>query len=441
MNIEVMVVNKHYSELKQFVDGIKIVDTHEHLSQEPERLKQKVDLLATFFPHYASSDLRSAGMSEEDLVKIRNPELALDERWLIFEPWWEKIRNTGYARCLEIAGRDLYEVDGISAETYRELSEKIRQRNQKGLYDWVLKKSSGIDVSVNDTIVYDVDRTFFRPVRRFSEFLYTRDGKDLETLGKQVGGSIHTFRKMEKALESEFTKTDGKIVGVKIGLAYTRPIHFEKTSFAEAEKVFNQIYNIGNFKFNETPRGYTPDPLDTDEYQVMQNYLVHKIIQEATKRNLPIQIHTGLQEGNENILSNSHPELLTNLFMEYKEARFDVFHGGWPYCDELGAIAKNCPNVYVDMCWMHIISPSRSQTALSQWLDEVPANKILGFGGDYLFVEGVYSHSVIARKNIAKVLASKVNDGVYSMEQAKRYAQWILRENALQLFFPQGFNA
>jgi len=42
--------------------------------------------LATFFPHYASSDLRSAGMSEEDLVKIRNPEIALDERWLIFEP-------------------------------------------------------------------------------------------------------------------------------------------------------------------------------------------------------------------------------------------------------------------------------------------------------------------------------------------------------------------
>ena len=425
MNIEVMVVNKHYTELEQFIDGIKIVDTHEHLSQEPERLTQKVDLLATFFPHYASSDLRSAGMSEEDLVRIRNPETSLDERWLIFEPWWEKIRNTGYARSLEIAARDLYEVDGISAVTYQELSDKIKQRNKKGLYDWVLKKSSGIDVSVNDSIVYDVDKTFFRPVRRFSEFLYIRDRKGLETLGKQVGGSIHTFRKMEKALESEFMKTDGKIVGIKIGLAYTRPIHFEKTSFADAEKVFNQLYKIGSFKFNETPRGYTTDPLDTDEYQLMQDYLVHKIIQEATKRNLPIQIHTGLQEGNENIVSNSHPGLLTNLFMEYKDTRFDVFHGGWPYSDDLGAIAKNFPNVYIDMCWMHIISPSRSQTALSHWLDEVPANKILGFGGDYLFVEGVYGHSVIARRNITEVLASKVSDGIYTLEEAKKYAQWI----------------
>jgi len=31
-----------------------------------------------------------------------------------------------------------------------------------------------------------------------------------------------------------------------------------------------------------------------------------------------------------------------------------------------------------------------------------------------------------------------VNDGIYTLEEAKRYAQWILRENALQLFFPQG---
>jgi hypothetical protein len=87
---------------------------------------------------------------------------------------------------------------------------------------------------------------------------------------------------------------------------------------------------------------------------------------------------------------------------------------------------------------MHIISPSRSRRALSDWLDEVPANKIMGFGGDYLFVEGSYGHSVIARENVAKVLASKVDEGVYSMEQAKKYASWILRENPMRLFFPKG---
>jgi predicted TIM-barrel fold metal-dependent hydrolase len=437
-----MVEKSKYMELKQYVNGIKIIDTHEHLPQEPERLSQKVDVLATFFPHYASSDLRSAGMSEEDLVKIRSPEISLDERWLIFEPWWEKIRNTGYARCLDIAARDLYGVEGISADTYQELSRKIKQKNNKGLYDWVLKKSSGIDVSINDTIVYDVDKNFFRPVRRFSEFLYVRDREGLEQLGRQIGSPIHSFKNMIGALESEFEKVQGKIVGVKIGLAYTRPIYFEKVSFSQAEKAFNEIFKGNKFKVFESPQIWKmiPETIDSNSVQVMQDYLIHKIIQEAVKRNLPIQIHTGLQEGNENILSNSHPELLTNLFMEYKEARFDVFHGGWPYSDDLGAIAKNFSNVYIDMCWMHIISPRRSRTALSNWLDEVPANKILGFGGDYLFVEGAYGHSVIARINITKVLASKVEDGIYTMDEAKKYANWILRENAKQLFFPQGVN-
>jgi predicted TIM-barrel fold metal-dependent hydrolase len=429
----------YYKEIKKHVDSVRIVDAHEHLPQEPERLKQEVDVLATFFPHYASSDLRSAGMSEEDLLKIRDPKVPLEERWGVFEPWWERIRNTGYARAVEIAARDLYGVDGINSDTYGLLSENIKQRNEEGLYRWVLKERSGIDVSINDTIVYDVDREFFAPVRRFGEFLLVKDRTDLENLGKQVGGSIHIFRKMVSALRSEFDKMEGKIVGVKIGLAYSRPIRFEKVPFSEAEEAFNEIYRTKRFKVYDAPEVWkvVPDPVGVD-LRPMQDYLVHAMIGEAERRGLPVQIHTGLQEGNENILSNSNPELLVNLFMEYKDARFDIFHGSWPYCGELGALAKIFPNVYVDMCWMHIISPSRSRTALSDWLDEVPANKILGFGGDYLFVEGAYGHSVIARENIAKVLASKVDDGVYTIEQAKKYASWLLRENAARLFFPEG---
>ena len=166
----------------------------------------------------------------------------------------------------------------------------------------------------------------------------------------------------------------------------------------------------------------------------MQDYLVHVAIQEAERRGLPIQIHTGLHEGNENILTNSDPMHLVNLFMEYHDAKFDIFHGSWPYCGTLGALAKNYPNVYVDMSWLHIISPSRARTALSDWLDEVPASKILGFGGDYLMVEGSYGHSVIARDNIARVLAEKVDTGVYTVEEAKKYASWMLKENPKRLF-------
>jgi predicted TIM-barrel fold metal-dependent hydrolase len=422
-----------YDEIKGHVDCIRLVDTHEHLIPESERLKSKVDVLATFFSHYASSDLRSAGMTEGELLKIRDPSIPLEDRWEVFEPYWEMIINTGYARTIEIATRDLYGVDGINSKTYKELSEKIKQRNREGFYHWVLKERSGIDISINDVDNVDVDRSLFAPVYRFIDFLNVKDRKNLEDLGRRVGGSIHTFGDMTSALKTEIERLAPKIVGVKIGLAYSRPLKFEKVSFSEAEEAFNAIYKVEGMNANDGPEspGY-------EVLQPMQDYLVHMMIREAERRRLPIQIHTGLQEGNENIISNSNPELLINLFMEYKNARFDIFHGAWPYWEELGAIAKNFPNVFIDMCWMHIISPARARSALYDWLDEIPANKIMGFGGDYLFVEGSYGHSVIARENVSNVLTSKVVEGTYSMEQAKMYTSWILRENPMKLFFPKG---
>ena len=434
----------NYQEIKEYIDKIRIIDSHDHLPQEPVRLKQDVDVLATLFFRYATGDLGSAGMPEDDMIKIKDLSVPLEERWKVVEPWWEKIRNTGFSRSIEIAVKGLYDVDGVNSDTYMQLSKNMKMRNKEGLYRWVLKERSGIDISINYTDTIDVDRELFAPVHGFKDFLQVSNRTELERLGKQVGGPIHTFRAMEAALRSVFDRAAGKIVGVgEIALAYNRSNYFEKASFSEAEAAFNEIYKVKAFRVPGDPHLYelTPRILESPSYETlwpMQDYLFHKIVEESEKRGLPIQIHTGLQTGNENIVSNSNPELLTNIFMEYKDARFDIFHGGWPYCSELGALAKIFPNVYIDMCWMHSISPSRSRKALSDWLDEVPANKILGFGGDGYSVEGVYGNSVIARENIARVLAAKVDDGDYSIEQAKKYALWLLRINVERLFFPKG---
>ena len=104
--------NPTYQKLKKHVDGIRIIDTHEHLPQEKYRVGREVDALSELFLHYTSSDLVSAGMREADVTTIRDTSKPLEERWGILEPWWERIRNTGYARAIEIASRDLYGVQG-----------------------------------------------------------------------------------------------------------------------------------------------------------------------------------------------------------------------------------------------------------------------------------------------------------------------------------------
>jgi hypothetical protein len=91
---------------------------------------------------------------------------------------------------------------------------------------------------------------------------------------------------------------------------------------------------------------------------------------------------------------------------------------GYPYQGVTAALAKMFPNVFIDMCWSHIISPGAAMHALSDFLDAVPYNKICGFGGDYAFVDGVYGHLYLARRNISQVLAAKVNAGVFPIDTA-----------------------
>ncbi len=66
-----------YSELRRHVEKIRVVDTHEHLPPETERVNEEVDVLATFYQYYASADLMSAGMPEEEFVKIWDTSMSL----------------------------------------------------------------------------------------------------------------------------------------------------------------------------------------------------------------------------------------------------------------------------------------------------------------------------------------------------------------------------
>jgi hypothetical protein len=97
-------------------------------------------------------------------------------------------------------------------------------------------------------------------------------------------------------------------------------------------------------------------------------------------------------------------------------------------------LVKNFPNVTADFCWMWIINPAAGRRALSEMLDSVPANKIHGFGGDFIFVEGSYGHAQMARREITRVLCEKVEDGRFSEDYAVQVARMLLRDNAIAHF-------
>ena len=107
---------------------------------------------------------------------------------------------------------------------------------------------------------------------------------------------------------------------------------------------------------------------------------------------------------------------------------------GYPYQHVVTVLAKSFPNVYVDMCWSHIVSPNASIQALIEWVDTVPLNKISAFGGDLLFVDGVYGHQYLARQDVAEALAKKTEEGLFDVETAGRIATMLLHDNPKRIF-------
>src|SRR5262249_30740143 len=114
--------------------------------------------------------------------------------------------------------------------------------------------------------------------------------------------------------------------------------------------------------------------------------------------------------------------------------RFDLSHAGFPYLHEGAVLAKTFPNVYLNMSWIHIISPIGARRALQEWLQMVPLNKIIAFGDDLHWVETVYGHAKIARRNVAHALGAMIEEGALKEARVEAVAEALLHENAAALY-------
>lgn len=132
--------------------------------------------------------------------------------------------------------------------------------------------------------------------------------------------------------------------------------------------------------------------------------------------------------------SDSTSSLLRNVIDKYKNTKFNVFHMGYPYERESIVLAKTYRNAYFDMNWAHSISPHAACAAFSEALDVVPYNKILAFGGDVSFYDGVAGHLSIAKENVCNVFAGRVHSRQMIEDMAIRVLHAVFRDNARKVF-------
>ena len=220
------------SALAAAIGDIRLMDTHEHVVSE--RIRQSTTLDFTYLmPHYLSSDLVSAGMPLDELEAIRAPgrvmrdglrsgtaprdpsypfperlpdqQPSLAEKWRRIAPFWARVRNTGYARCILIAMRDLFGIGDLSEGTVEALSSALEDSNREGWYSYVLKERAGIDMSVLDCGM-DVDRALFAPSIRFDRFVDIRDPIDVQKLSYDTDTSIHSLSDVVAAMQVDMAR-------------------------------------------------------------------------------------------------------------------------------------------------------------------------------------------------------------------------------------------
>ena len=403
-----------YQEIHDYISTLWVVDSHEHTANY--KSWPTMDYIQLTVNTYSVYDLRSAGLPAETLKKITNPALPVMERWLMLEPYWQACRNTGFVRMHERIARDVYGVDGINRNTIEQLTRLLASTDHRKSYYEGLERAKVL-CCITDSDM-DCNRDYCRPAFRMEEFV---EKIRVAEVRQRMNTHIYTFIDWLNACEETVRRyVEGGAVAFKSTIATDRTLDIGYGSYAEAEASFLDAIREDN-GYQTVSKAY-------------QDFMFRFVLSQVRKYGLPTQMHTGFAASNANLIRNGNPSLLCPLFCEYRDMNFVMMHMGYPYQRELGAIGKMFPNVYADMSWAHIISPIGARQVLSDWLDEMPATKILAFGADCGHENFVIGHLLMARDHISHVLAQKVVDGCFDLEHAKWVGKQILQMNGYRVF-------
>jgi hypothetical protein len=421
--------NSSFERIRNYIDGLDIVDSHEHIQHPGDSAKFTIFNNVSYFP----SDMVSSGARFPEDQESSKPDL--DSLWAKFAEFYTFSRATSYHNQFMNSLRILYgyKKPFLAKEDVRQIYDKMKInnfRNYQQWFDYVFHKGRFKTMILDqywDHFNTEIDTSYFRLVCNINT-LVLLSGEAAEnkkvTSEKGLLKLMNTTELRAENLDDYLKIVDSVLlifkdrgaVCLKNTLAYSRTLNFEDVPYTEASSVFNK--NV---------------PLNPSEKKKIEDFVFHHIVQQSIKLDLPIQIHTGYLAGNNSQLDNGQPMKLLNILLKYPQARFSLFHGGYPWTGDFSAIGKNFTNVYLDLVWLPQISKTEAIRALHEILDAVPYNKIM-WGGDVSWIDDTVGSLELAKEVVATVLSERVDKGWMTEEMAKEIAKRIFSDNAIEFF-------
>lgn len=426
-----------FTRLLERIGQMPVVDCHEHL-RGPDRDLQRApkEPILALTVMYFISDLWSAGASSREIELLQSETAGTDEKWPVFSRLWAATEHTAYARVTKLVLKEIYGVEKLTRESLDLVAQQLATRDPS-FYMQVIRQA-GIKAVIADALF---PPPWERPIRYFSnpvlkDFLEGRFPMPdiwhpafnlpyyheirlrefVDFVGAMADLNITSLGEYEEAIFQLIRRgQDLGVVALKDQSAYRRMIAYDLPTRDDAERLFNKLL--------VDPRHQLAWP----EAKPLDDYLFHQFMRFARELRLPVQLHTGHLANIRNRVSQANAAHLASVLELHSEVQFDLFHGNWPYMDDLLFLGKNYPNVCLDLCWVNMIDPLYAQELLKRAVMTVPHAKIFGFGGDY-FTSPEFSvmHLGMARKVIASALADLVESGWLEEEAATRIAaDWL----------------
>jgi len=408
--------------LRKQIDSTPMVDSHEHLQDEAERLKDNRNCIR-LFKHYLGDDFGSAGL---DYDAVFGKEMENEDPvvlWRRLAPFWDGVKHTGYGQAARITIQELYGIDNITENVIPQLQQAFAKCAVPGFYEKILRGHCNLESCQVDQVPF-VETKQPTLLLQDINFTYLTHGIITSDLSKRVGiDEVKDLNGFHDFIRRWFKKYASYAVAAKCAIAYHRGLDFEKVPAELAEIPFKK--RLENAQ------------LDPKERKLLQDHLFWFFVAQADEYNLPVKLHTGYYAGyNEMNVSRVEQNVAqtADLCLRSPKTRFMFMHTAYPYGNALISVAKHFSNAHVQTCWAWIIDPLGTKEFLKRYLVTAPSNKIHAFGGDYNVVENVIGHARIARNGVYAALAELVEDGYLKQDDALDLVETLLRGNGRRIF-------
>jgi hypothetical protein len=319
----------------------------------------------------------------------------------------------------------VYEIDELTPEAIEGATAKHEALRQPGERLRLLRDVAKLDHIQTDDFVRPclpdasgADFFFYD----LSWWSFCNGVPDLALLAQETSVQVDSLDTLRAAMRGLFDKYGAAAIAVKAQHAYERTLKWHPRTDAEAAAALSTYLREGA-------------AMSEADKLCLGDWCWARGVELSIEYDLPFKIHTGTLAGAGRLPIKRVPAgHLWELLATYPTARFVLMHTAYPYSAELVALAKNSPNVYVDLCWAWAIDPYSTRDFVRRFLHAVPANKLFVFGGDIAWPGTAWAYSIQARQWLTRTLQAEVDERLLTEAQAITLATRLMLTNQYECF-------